>query len=64
LRPISILFLFDRLLPHYQIISANYDIDQYYKRIPTSQVAAKKAAANEAAAINQSISKCTFRRHI
>ena len=50
LRPISILFLFDRLLPHYQIISANYDIDQYYKRIPTSQVAAKKVAANEAAA--------------
>ncbi|MFY9993195.1 MAG: hypothetical protein WAL40_19560, partial [Rhodoplanes sp.] len=39
LRPIGFLFLLDRLLPSYQITSANYDIGSYYKRIPISEVA-------------------------
>ncbi|MFZ1885490.1 MAG: hypothetical protein WAU53_18305 [Rhodoplanes sp.] len=39
LRPIGLLFLLDRLLPSYQISSANYDIGSYYKRIPISEVA-------------------------
>lgn len=41
LRPIGLMFLFDRLLPHYQIISANYDIEKYYKRIPSSEAVAR-----------------------
>lgn len=33
LKPIGFIFLFDRLLPNYRIVTSNYEIRRYYKRI-------------------------------
>jgi hypothetical protein len=38
IRPLGILFLFDRLLPAYQIDDAHYQIESYFKRIPVSKI--------------------------
>ena len=43
LRPLGVLFLFDRLLPAYQIDSAHYEIESYFKRVPVSQIAGRPA---------------------
>lgn len=40
LKPIGFVFLFDRMLPNYKIITSNYGIRKFYKRIPTSAGAA------------------------
>jgi hypothetical protein len=39
LRPLGFLFLFDRLLPAYQIDSAHYEIESYFKRVPVADLA-------------------------
>ena len=41
LRPLGFLFLFDRLLPAYQIDSAHYEIESYFKRMPISEIAGR-----------------------
>lgn len=40
-RPLGFLFLFDRLLPAYQIDSAHYEIESYFKRMPVSEIASR-----------------------
>jgi hypothetical protein len=39
LRPLGFLFLFDRLLPAYQIDTAHYEIENYFKRMALSGIA-------------------------
>jgi hypothetical protein len=39
LRPLGFLFLFDRLLPAYQIDAAHYEIESYFKRSALSKIA-------------------------
>jgi hypothetical protein len=43
MRPIGLLFLFDRLLPAYQIDSSHYQIESYFKRIPISEATNRTA---------------------
>jgi len=39
LLPMGIVFMFDRLLPAYQIRADHYDVDQFYKRVPKAKQA-------------------------
>jgi hypothetical protein len=39
--PLGFAFLFDRLLPAYQIDNSHYEIESYFRRIPLSQMARK-----------------------
>jgi hypothetical protein len=39
IKPLGFVFLFDRMLPTYQIDSGHYEIAGYFKRIPISEIA-------------------------
>jgi hypothetical protein len=41
MRPLGFSFLFDRLLPAYQIDSAHYEIESYFKRVAVSETAGR-----------------------